>query len=146
VALTVALGSAGAQPPAATAVHVDVGTPPHAARSRLGAATGVEPPYRTEAYPGSMAGAHSRTGGAEPRDQGGIVRHTPKSIAWHQDNPDRFDQPFGKSLSSPAFFHLTVPRETAMPVAAKPLSRYATSLASPVGVVDPADANVRHNG
>ena len=125
VALNAALGSAMVRnQPAATAVHVDVGTLNYGGAIHT-AWRGNYPVLITagtgpRAYPGSMAGARNSPVQwvQEPRDQGGIVRQYTKvdHRLEHQDNPglliSRLLQISMSEPKGPAY--LTVPRETAM--------------------------------
>jgi acetolactate synthase-1/2/3 large subunit len=125
VALNAALGnSMVSNQPAATAVHVDVGTLNYGASIHT-AWRGNYPVLITagtgpRAYPGSMAGA--RNSGVqwvqEPRDQGEIVRQYTKADhrLEHQDNPGLIvSRLLQLAMSEPKGpVYLTVPRETAM--------------------------------
>jgi len=125
VALNAALGSAMVtNQPAATAVHVDVGTLNYGGAIHT-AWRGPYPVLITagtapRAYPGSMAGA--RNSGVqwvqEPRDQGEIVRQYTKADhrLEHQDNPGLIiSRLLQLAMSEPKGpVYLTVPRETAM--------------------------------
>src|SRR4029077_19683909 len=125
VALNAALGSAMVRnQPAATAVHVDVGTLNYGGAIHT-AWRGNYPVLITagtgpRAYPGTMAGARNVPVQwvQEPRDQGGIVRQYTKvdHRLEHQDNPglliSRLLQISMSEPKGPAY--LTVPRETAM--------------------------------
>jgi len=125
VAVYAALGTAMVRnQPAATAVHVDVGT--------LNYGGGIHTAWRgnypvlitagtrPRAYPGSMAGARNSPVPwvQEPRDQGAIVRQYTKvdHRLKHQDNSgmmiSRLLQIAMSEPKGPAY--LTVPRETAM--------------------------------
>ena len=124
-ALNAAIGSAMVSgQPAATAVHVDVGT--------LNYGAGIHTAWRggypilmmagagPRAYPGSMTGG--RDGGIqwvqEPRDQGEIVRQYTKHDhrLEHQDNPGLLvSRLLQVAMSDPRGpVYLTVPREVAM--------------------------------
>ena len=124
-ALNAAIGSAMVSgQPAATAVHVDVGT--------LNYGAGIHTAWRggypvlmmagagPRAYPGSMTGG--RDGGIqwvqEPRDQGEIVRQYTKHDhrMEHQDNPGLLvSRLLQVAMSDPRGpVYLTVPREVAM--------------------------------
>ena len=124
-ALNAAIGSAMVSgQPAATAVHVDVGT--------LNYGAGIHTAWRggypilmmagagPRAYPGSMTGG--RDGGIqwvqEPRDQGEIVRQYTKHDhrLEHQDNPGLLvSRLLQVAMSDPRGpVYLTVPREMAM--------------------------------
>ncbi len=125
VALNAALGTAMVRnQPAATAVHVDVGTLNYGGAIHT-AWRGNYPVLITagtgpRAYPGSMIGARNSPVQwvQEPRDQGGIVRQYTKvdHRLEHQDNPgmmiSRLLQIAMSEPKGPAY--LTVPRETAM--------------------------------
>jgi acetolactate synthase I/II/III large subunit len=125
VALNAALGTAMVRnQPAATAVHVDVGTLNYGGAIHT-AWRGNYPVLITagtgpRAYPGSMTGARNSPVQwvQEPRDQGGIVRQYTKvdHRLEHQDNPgmmiSRLLQIAMSEPKGPAY--LTVPRETAM--------------------------------
>jgi acetolactate synthase I/II/III large subunit len=125
VALNAALGSAMiTNQPAATAVHVDVGTLNYGGAIHtawrgnysvlITAGTGPR------AYPGSMAGSRNSAVQwvQEPRDQGAILRQYTKidHRLEHQDNPglvvSRLLQVAMSEPKGPVY--LTVPRETAM--------------------------------
>ena len=124
-ALNAAIGSSMVSgQPAATAVHVDVGT--------LNYGAGIHTAWRggypvlmmagagPRAYPGSMTGG--RDGGIqwvqEPRDQGEIVRQYTKHDhrLEHQDNPGLLvSRLLQVAMSDPRGpVYLTVPREVAM--------------------------------
>ena len=124
-ALNAAIGSAMVSgQPAATAVHVDVGT--------LNYGAGIHTAWRggypilmmagagPRAYPGTMTGG--RDGGIqwvqEPRDQGEIVRQYTKHDhrLEHQDNPGLLvSRLLQVAMSDPRGpVYLTVPREVAM--------------------------------
>ncbi len=124
-ALNAAIGSSMVSgQPAATAVHVDVGT--------LNYGAGIHTAWRggypvlmmagagPRAYPGSMTGG--RDGGIqwvqEPRDQGEIVRQYTKHDhrLEHQDNPGLMvSRLLQVAMSDPRGpVYLTVPREVAM--------------------------------
>ena len=124
-ALNAAIGSAMVSgQPAATAVHVDVGT--------LNYGAGIHTAWRggypilmmagagPRAYPGTMTGG--REGGIqwvqEPRDQGEIVRQYTKHDhrLEHQDNPGLLvSRLLQVAMSDPRGpVYLTVPREVAM--------------------------------
>ena len=124
-ALNAAIGSAMVSgQPAATAVHVDVGT--------LNYGAGIHTAWRggypilmmagagPRAYPGTMTGG--RDGGIqwvqEPRDQGEIVRQYTKHDhrMEHQDNPGLLvSRLLQVAMSDPRGpVYLTVPREVAM--------------------------------
>ncbi len=125
VALNAALGNAMvSNQPAATAVHVDVGTLNYGGAIHT-AWRGPYPVLVTagtgpRAYPGSMPGA--RNSGVqwvqEPRDQGEIVRQYTKADhrLEHQDNPGLIiSRLLQLAMSEPKGpVYLTVPRETAM--------------------------------
>src|SRR5262245_36855603 len=125
VALNAALGTAMVRnQPAATAVHVDVGTLNYGGAIHT-AWRGNYPVLITagtgpRAYPGSMIGARNSPVQwvQEPRDQGGIVRQYTKvdHRLEHQDNPgmmiSRLLQIAMSEPKGPAY--LTVPRESAM--------------------------------
>src|SRR6476646_4360381 len=126
VALNAALGNAMVRnAPAATAVHVDVGTLHYGAATHTAwrgnypvlmmAGTGPR------AFPGSMRGSRESAGVQwvqEPRDQGEIVRQYTKidHRLEHQDNPglvvSRLLQVAMSEPKGPVY--LTVPRESAM--------------------------------
>ncbi|HLG71749.1 MAG TPA: thiamine pyrophosphate-requiring protein [Chloroflexota bacterium] len=153
VALNAALGSAMVRnQPAATAVHVDVGTFNYGAGLHT-AWRGGYPVLITagtgpRAFPGSMRGARNSAVQwvQEPRDQGEIMRQYTKvdHRLEHQDNPglmiSRLLQMMMSEPKGPAY--LTLPRETAM----LPLSgstRFPTRDELGVAreaVPDPADA------
>jgi acetolactate synthase I/II/III large subunit len=153
VALNAALGTTMIRnQPAATAVHVDVGTLAYGGAVHT-AWRGSYPVLITagtgpRAYPGSMAGSRDLQVQwmQEPRDQGEIVRQYTKldHRLEHQDNPglilSRLLQVAMSEPKGPVY--LTVPRETAM----LPLPGYTyfptrdeLGLARPVWP-DPADA------
>ncbi len=153
VALNAALGNAMARnQPAATAVHVDVGTLHYGAAIHT-AWRGGYPVLMTagtgpRAFPGSMRGA--RAGIVqwvqEPRDQGEIVRQYTKldHRMEHQDNPGlMISRLLQVAMSEPRGpVYVSIPQETAM----LPLSgtaRFPTrdqlGLARPVWP-DPSDA------
>jgi acetolactate synthase-1/2/3 large subunit len=125
VALNAALGdSMVGRRPAATAVHVDVGTLNYGGGLHT-AWRGSYPVLITagtgpRAYPGSMAGAKNNAVQwvQEPRDQGEIVRQYTKMDhrLEHQDNPglivSRLLQVAMSEPKGPVY--LTLPRETAM--------------------------------
>lgn len=125
VALNAALGSAMVRnQPAATAVHVDVGTLNYGGAIHT-AWRGNYPVLITagtgpRAYPGSMTGARNSAVQwvQEPRDQGAILRQYTKvdHRLEHQDNPgmmiSRLLQVMMSEPKGPAY--LTVPRESAM--------------------------------
>jgi acetolactate synthase-1/2/3 large subunit len=125
VALNAALGSAMIRnQPAATAVHVDVGTLNYGGAIHT-AWRGSYPVLITagtgpRAYPGSMAGARNSAVQwvQEPRDQGNILRQYTKvdHRLEHQDNPglivSRLLQVAMSEPKGPVY--LTVPRESAM--------------------------------
>ncbi|MFI5267485.1 MAG: thiamine pyrophosphate-binding protein, partial [Chloroflexota bacterium] len=125
VALNAALGSAMVTgQPAATAVHIDVGTFNYGAGLHS-AWRGCYPVLITagtgpRAFPGSMRGARNSAVQwvQEPRDQGEIVRQYTKADhrLEHQDNPglmiSRLLQMMMSEPKGPAY--LTLPRETAM--------------------------------
>ena len=125
VALNAALGSAMVRnQPAATAVHVDVGTLNYGGAIHT-AWRGNYPVLITagtgpRAYPGTMAGARNVPVQwvQEPRDQGGIVRQYTKidHRLEHQDNPglivSRLLQVAMSEPKGPVY--LAVPRESAM--------------------------------
>lgn len=125
VALNAALGSAMVRnQPAATAVHVDVGTLNYGAAIHT-AWRGNYPVLITagtgpRAYPGSMPGARNSPVQwvQEPRDQGEIVRQYTKidHRLEHQDNPGlTISRMLQVAMSEPKGpVYLTVPRETAM--------------------------------
>jgi acetolactate synthase-1/2/3 large subunit len=153
VALNAALGNAMVRnQPAATAVHVDVGTLHYGAAIHTAwrggypilmmAGTGPR------AFPGSMRGA--RGGGVqwvqEPRDQGEIVRQYTKldHRLEHQDNPGlMISRLLQVAMSEPRGpVYVSVPQETAMlplPGAARFPTRDQLGLARPVWP-DPSDA------
>src|SRR6266545_3564787 len=126
VALNAALGNAMVRnAPAATAVHVDVGTLHYGAATHTAwrgnypvlmmAGTGPR------AFPGSMRGSRENAGVQwvqEPRDQGEIVRQYTKidHRLEHQDNPGFIvSRLLQVAMSEPRGpIYLTVPRETAM--------------------------------
>ncbi|HVA24487.1 MAG TPA: thiamine pyrophosphate-requiring protein [Chloroflexota bacterium] len=153
VALNAALGSAMVTgQPAATAVHVDVGTFNYGAGLHS-AWRGCYPVLVTagtgpRAFPGSMRGARNNTVQwvQEPRDQGEIVRQYTKADhrLEHQDNPglmvSRLLQMMMSEPKGPAY--LTLPRETAMlplPGATRFPTRDELGVAREA-VPDPADA------
>ncbi len=125
VALNAAIGNAMVRnQPAATAVHVDVGTLHYGAGIHT-AWRGNAPVLMTagtgpRAYPGSMRGA--RNGGIqwvqEPRDQGEIVRQYTKldHRLEHTDNPGLIvSRLLQVAMSEPRGpVYLSVPQETAM--------------------------------
>ena len=125
VALNAALGSAMVRnQPAATAVHVDVGTLNYGGAIHT-AWRGNYPVLITagtgpRAYPGTMAGARNVPVQwvQEPRDQGGILRQYTKvdHRLEHQDNPglivSRLLQVAMSEPKGPVY--LAVPRESAM--------------------------------
>ncbi|MBV8083706.1 MAG: thiamine pyrophosphate-requiring protein [Chloroflexi bacterium] len=125
VALNAALGSAMVSgQPAATAVHVDVGTFNYGGALHT-AWRGCYPVIITagtgpRAFPGSMRGARNSAVQwvQEPRDQGEIVRQYTKldHRLEHQDNPgtmvSRLLQVAMTEPKGPVY--LTLPRETAM--------------------------------
>src|SRR5438128_2417562 len=125
VALNAALGSAMiTNQPAATAVHVDVGTLNYGGAIHT-AWRGNYPVLITagtgpRAYPGSMAGSRNSAVQwvQEPRDQGAILRQYTKidHRLEHQDNPglvvSRLLQVAMSEPKGPVY--LTVPRESAM--------------------------------
>src|SRR5262245_6858105 len=125
VALNAALGSAMIRnQPAATAVHVDVGTLNYGGAIHT-AWRGNYPVLITagtgpRAYPGSMPGARNSAVQwvQEPRDQGNILRQYTKidHRLEHQDNPglivSRLLQVAMSEPKGPVY--LTVPRESAM--------------------------------
>src|SRR5205823_5171535 len=125
VALNAALGNAMVRnQPAATAVHVDVGTLHYGAAIHT-AWRGGYPVLMTagtgpRAYPGSMPGARESSVQwvQEPRDQGEIVRQYTKMDhrMEHQDNPglmvSRLLQVAMSEPKGPVY--LSIPRETAM--------------------------------
>jgi acetolactate synthase-1/2/3 large subunit len=125
VALNAALGSAMIRnQPAATAVHVDVGTLNYGGAIHT-AWRGNYPVLITagtgpRAYPGSMAGARNSAVQwvQEPRDQGAILRQYTKidHRLEHQDNPGFIvSRLLQVAMSEPKGpIYLTVPRETAM--------------------------------
>ncbi len=125
VALHAALGYTMASgQPAATAVHVDVGTLNYGAAIhtawRGGYPVLMMAGTGPRAYPGSMPGA--RDAGIqwvqEPRDQGEILRQYTKldHRLEHQDNPGLMvSRALQVAMSEPKGpVYLTVPRETAM--------------------------------
>ena len=153
VALNAALGNAMVRnQPAATAVHVDVGTLHYGAAIHTAwrggypvlmlAGTGPR------AFPGSMRGA--RGSGVqwvqEPRDQGEIVRQYTKldHRLEHQDNPGlMISRMLQVAMSEPRGpVYVSVPQETAMlplPGTARFPTRDQLGLARPVWP-DPSDA------
>jgi acetolactate synthase-1/2/3 large subunit len=154
VALNAALGNAMVRnAPAATAVHVDVGTLHYGAATHTAwrgnypvlmmAGTGPR------AFPGSMRGSRENAGVQwvqEPRDQGEIVRQYTKidHRLEHQDNPgfivSRLLQVAMSEPRGPVY--MAVPQETAflsMPGTARFPTRDELGVARPVWP-DPADA------
>jgi acetolactate synthase-1/2/3 large subunit len=125
VALNAALGSAMVTgQPAATAVHVDVGTFNYGGGLHT-AWRGCYPVLVTagtgpRAFPGSMRGARNSAVQwvQEPRDQGEIVRQYTKADhrLEHQDNPGMIvSRLLQLAMSEPKGpVYLTIPRETAM--------------------------------
>ena len=157
VALNAALGSAMVRnQPAATAVHVDVGTLNYGGAIHT-AWRGNYPVLITagtgpRAYPGTMAGARNVPVQwvQEPRDQGGIVRQYTKidHRLEHQDNPglivSRLLQVAMSEPKGPVY--LAVPRESAM--LRLPGKTYFPTR-DEMGIVrpawpDPADAHAAH--
>ena len=154
VALNAALGNAMVRnAPAATAVHVDVGTLHYGAATHTAwrgnypvlmmAGTGPR------AFPGSMRGSRENAGVQwvqEPRDQAEIVRQYTKidHRLEHQDNPglmvSRLLQVAMSEPKGPVY--MAVPQETAflpLPGAARFPARDELGVARPVWP-DPADA------
>ncbi len=125
VALNAALGSAMVRnQPAATAVHVDVGTFNYGGALHT-AWRGSYPVIVTagtgpRAFPGSMLGARNNAVQwvQEPRDQGEIVRQYTKldHRLEHQDNPGAMvSRLLQVAMSEPKGpVYMSVPRETAM--------------------------------
>jgi acetolactate synthase I/II/III large subunit len=153
VALNAALGSAMVRnQPAATAVHVDVGTLHYGAAIHT-AWRGGYPVLMTagtgpRAFPGSMRGArgHIVQWVQEPRDQGEIVRQYTKldHRMEHQDNPGLLiSRLLQVAMSEPRGpVYLSIPQETAMlplPGTTRFPTRDQLGLARPVWP-DPADA------
>jgi acetolactate synthase I/II/III large subunit len=153
VALNAALGNAMVRnQPAATAVHVDVGTLHYGAAIhtawRGGYPVLMMAGTGPRAFPGSMRGAR---GGIiqwvqEPRDQGEIVRQYTKldHRMEHQDNPGlMISRLLQVAMSEPRGpVYVSVPQETAMlpmPGTARFPTRDQLGLARPVWP-DPADA------
>lgn len=153
VALNAAIGNAMVRnQPAATAVHVDVGTLHYGAGIHTAWRSGT-PVLMTagtgpRAYPGSMRGA--RNGliqwVQEPRDQGEIVRQYTKADhrLEHQDNPGLMvSRLLQIAMSEPRGpVYLAVPQETAMlpaPGSIRFPTRDQLGLARPVAP-DPTDA------
>jgi acetolactate synthase-1/2/3 large subunit len=153
VALHAALGNTMVSgQPAATAVHVDVGTLNYGAAIhtawRGGYPVLMMAGTAPRAYPGSMPGARdSRVQWVqEPRDQGEIVRQYTKldHRLEHQDNPGlMISRALQVAMSEPKGpVYLTVPRETAMqtlPGDTRFPTRDQLGLARPTWP-DPADA------
>ncbi|MBI3329571.1 MAG: hypothetical protein HYZ81_23060, partial [Nitrospinae bacterium] len=154
VALNAALGNAMVRnQPAATAVHVDVGTLHYGAAIHT-AWRGGYPVLMTagtgpRAFPGSMRGA--RAGIVqwvqEPRDQGEIVRQYTKldHRMEHQDNPGlMISRLLQVAMSEPRGpVYVSVPQETAMlplPGTARFPTRDQLGLARPAWP-DPSDAH-----
>ena len=153
VALNAALGNAMVRnQPAATAVHVDVGTLHYGAAIhtawRGGYPVLMMAGTGPRAFPGSMRGA--RGSGVqwmqEPRDQGEIVRQYTKldHRMEHQDNPGlMISRLLQVAMSEPRGpVYVSVPQETAMlpmPGTARFPTRDQLGLARPVWP-DPADA------
>jgi acetolactate synthase-1/2/3 large subunit len=153
VALNAALGNAMVRnQPAATAVHVDVGTLHYGAAIhtawRGGYPVLMMAGTGPRAFPGSMRGA--RGSGVqwvqEPRDQGEIVRQYTKldHRMEHQDNPGlMISRLLQVAMSEPRGpVYVSVPQETAMlpmPGMARFPTRDQLGLARPVWP-DPADA------
>ena len=153
VALNAALGSAMVRnQPAATAVHVDVGTLHYGAAIHT-AWRGGYPVLMTagtgpRAFPGSMRGARGSSVQwvQEPRDQGEIVRQYTKldHRLEHQDNPGlMISRLLQVAMSEPRGpVYLSIPQETAM-LPMPGMTRFPTrdqlGLARPVWP-DPADA------
>ena len=153
VALHAALGNSMASgQPAATAVHVDVGTLNYGAAIhtawRGGYPVLMMAGSAPRAYPGSMPGARDASiqWVQEPRDQGEIVRQYTKldHRLEHQDNPGLMvSRALQVAMSEPKGpVYLTVPRETAMLPMSNP-TRFPTrdqlAVARP-SWPDPADA------
>jgi acetolactate synthase-1/2/3 large subunit len=153
VALNAALGSAMVRnQPAATAVHVDVGTLHYGAAIHT-AWRGGYPVLMTagtgpRAFPGSMRGARGSSVQwiQEPRDQGEIVRQYTKldHRMEHQDNPGlMISRLLQVAMSEPRGpVYVSIPQETAMlpmPGTARFPTRDQLGLARPVWP-DPADA------
>ena len=153
VALNAALGNAMVRnQPAATAVHVDVGTLHYGAAIhtawRGGYPVLMMAGTGPRAFPGSMRGA--RGSGVqwvqEPRDQGEIVRQYTKldHRMEHQDNPGlMISRLLQVAMSEPRGpVYVSVPQETAMlpmPGTTRFPTRDQLGLARPVWP-DPADA------
>lgn len=153
VALNAAIGNAMVRnQPAATAVHVDVGTLHYGAAIHTAWRSGT-PVLMTagtgpRAYPGSMRGAR---GGSiqwvqEPRDQGEIVRQYTKADhrMEHEDNPGLMvSRLLQMAMSEPRGpVYLSIPQETAMlslPGSTRFPTRDQLGLARPVSP-DPTDA------
>lgn len=153
VALNAALGNAMVRnQPAATAVHVDVGTLHYGAAIHA-AWRGGYPVLMTagtgpRAFPGSMRGARGASiqWVQEPRDQGEIVRQYTKldHRMEHQDNPGlMISRLLQVAMSEPRGpVYVSIPQETAMlpmPGTARFPTRDQLGLARPVWP-DPADA------
>jgi acetolactate synthase-1/2/3 large subunit len=153
VALNAALGNAMVRnQPAATAVHVDVGTLHYGAAIHT-AWRGGYPVLMTagtgpRAFPGSMRGARGSSVQwvQEPRDQGEIVRQYTKMDhrLEHQDNPGlMISRLLQVAMSEPRGpVYMSIPQETAMlpvPGAARFPTRDQLGLARPAWP-DPADA------
>ena len=153
VALHAALGNTMVSgQPAATAVHVDVGTLNYGAAIhtawRGGYPVLMMAGTGPRAYPGSMPGARDARiqWVQEPRDQGEIVRQYTKldHRLEHQDNPGLMvSRALQVAMSEPKGpVYLTVPRETAM-LPMPDVTRFPTR--DQLGVArsawpDPADA------
>jgi acetolactate synthase-1/2/3 large subunit len=153
VALNAALGDAMVRnQPAATAVHVDVGTLHYGAAIHT-AWRGGYPVLMTagtgpRAFPGSMRGARGSSVQwvQEPRDQGEIVRQYTKldHRLEHQDNPGlMISRLLQVAMSEPRGpVYVSIPQETAM-LPMPGMTRFPTrdqlGLARPVWP-DPADA------
>jgi len=153
VALNAALGSAMVRnQPAATAVHVDVGTLHYGAAIHT-AWRGGYPVLMTagtgpRAFPGSMRGARGSSVQwiQEPRDQGEIVRQYTKMDhrMEHEDNPGlMISRLLQVAMSKPRGpVYVSIPQETAMlplPGTTRFPTRDQLGLARPVWP-DPADA------
>lgn len=153
VALHAALGNAMVTgQPAATAVHVDVGTLNYGAAIhtawRGGYPVLIMAGTGPRAYPGSMPGARDASVQwvQEPRDQGEILRQYTKldHRLEHQDNPGLMvSRALQVAMSEPKGpVYLAVPRETAMlpmPGVTYFPTRDALGVARPAWP-DPADA------
>ena len=153
VALTAAIGNAMVRnQPAATAVHVDVGTLHYGAAIHTAWRSGT-PVLMTagtapRAFPGSMRGSrgHAVQYLQEPRDQGEIVRQYTKMDhrMEHMDNPGlMMSRLLQVAMSEPRGpVYVSVPQETAM-LPLEGMARFPTrdqlGLARPVWP-DPSDA------